>query len=276
MSNLPAVKALCEKAEVLERITDVYGDDAKIFVSSIINAVAESTELQKCSPESIVGAAFKALPYKFLVDSVLGHAYIVPYKGRARFQLGYKGIIQLALRSGKYKRIITAVLYEDEIERSNPVTGEVVFKPNLSEAKMRYDGKSKPCGYYAKIEELGGFIAEVYMTVKAVETHGKRFSKSYGSSGSAWTTNFDAMAEKTVLIKVLNKYGQLKFNDSLIVTESEESEIVPTPDDEPIQEAPQTTRRGKTKKEEVVVDAVTEEPAKEEPKQEEEKDPFDD
>jgi len=275
MSNLPAVKALCEKAEVSERITDVYGDDAKIFISSIVNAVAGNAELQKCTPESIVGAAFKALPYRFLVDSVLGHAYIVPYKGRAQFQLGYKGLIQLALRSRMYKKIITAKIFADEIENYNTVTGEVEFVRN-PDSKMRYDGKSKPCGYYAKIEEHSGFIAELYLPTKSIEEHGKRFSKSYGSSGSAWTTNFDAMAEKTVLIKVLNKYGQLSFNALAVINDSDSDESPETESHEPIQEAKETIKRGKIKKE-TVVDAVVEAPAETQPEAPvEEKDPFDD
>lgn len=278
MSNLPAVKALCEKTEVSERITDVYGDDAKIFISSIVNAVAGNTELQKCTPESIVGAAFKALPYRFLVDGILGQAYLVPYKGKATFQLGYRGIIQLALNSNRYRKILSAKIYADEIDSFNPITGEVVFKKDLSKADMRYNPKNKPVGFYSKIEEHSGFIAEAFMTIKQVEEHGARFSKSYGSSGSAWTTNFDAMAEKTVLLKVLNKYGRLvfkgDFNGSLDIEEGTDETAGTT--QEPIPEAKETIKRGKAKKDNIV-DAVVETPAETKPEATiEEKDPFDD
>jgi len=258
MSNLPAIIKMSENVNIKSRLNEVLKDEAGAFITSVINISRSNSMLQECSPDSVWGAAMKAASLKLPVEPSLGYAYVIPYKNKggteAQFQIGYKGLLQLAIRSGQYKSIFATPVYADEIESYHPVTNYLKLKQNAEEFKMRYDTKSKPCGYYAKLELLAGFVAEIYMPVKAVEAHGKRFSKSFGNNSSPWTTDFDAMAEKTVLKKLLSRYGILSVEMRRAVQEDDAS-------DNAEQEAQKETVAPKEapggKKKDTVIDADT-------------------
>ncbi len=282
MSNLPAIKNFLQKHEVIERFEKMLGkEESATYMSSIINIVSNSNDLQKCSENSIMIAAFKAAALKLPIDPMLGRAYIIPYGTVATFQIGYKGLRELAIRSGIYKKIKVSEVYADELEYHNPITGETKFT-EISKWQCRYDGKSEPVGYYAFFVTHSGLEEELYMTKKQVEAHATKFSQAYKAKkkDSPWFTNFDKMGKKTVLKLLLADAGILSVemrNAFVDDSEPEGNIINNNPDNEPIQEAPQTTRRGKTKKEEVVVDAVVEAPAETKPEAPaDEKDPFDD
>jgi recombination protein RecT len=209
MSNLVKVKALGDHPEIKQRIQAVLKEEAGTFITSVVNITNSSGALQKCDPNTIWGAAMKACALKLPVEPGLGYAYIIPYGTSAQFQLGYKGLLQLAIRSGQYRNIHATPVFADEIEHYHPIKNELKLKDNPEEFKMRYDDKSKPVGYYARFELLSGYIGELYMPIKAVEAHAKRFSKAYNKSDSPWKSDFDAMAEKTVLKKLIGRYGIL-------------------------------------------------------------------
>lgn len=210
MSNLPQLKKYTETSEVQKRMKDILDANSASFISSLISAVGNNQNLQKCAPESIMSAAFIAASLKLPIDPNLGFAYIIPYGNSAQFQLGYKGLVQLCIRSSQYKNIHVAEVYVDEIDVYDPVTGTIKF----TDPKSRHDresGTKEPCGYYARFELSSGFIKEDYKSRKEVEAHAKKYSKTFKNGSGVWKDNFDAMAKKTVLKLLLSKYGILSI-----------------------------------------------------------------
>ena len=215
---LDRVKELTQESYTKQRFKDVLGQKTEQFLTSIVNAVAASEQLQKVKPRSIMAAAFVAAAFDLPVDSNLGFAAIVPYNDKAQFQMMYKGFIQLAIRSGYYERMNYSSIYEDELKSYNPITGEVEFA-NFSECKQRNAGEDdKIVGYYAWFRLKTGFISELYMSRADVENHARKYSKSYQydirqkRSTSKWSTDFDAMAKKTVIKLLLSKWGILSVS----------------------------------------------------------------
>ena len=221
--QLATLKKHLYNPSVKARIQDLLEDDAA-FTASLISIVSESQQLLACSPDSIMSSALKAAALKLPIDKNLGFAYVVPYKnGRggasvAQFQLGWKGYVQLALRSGMYKTIHCTEVYEDEFKAFNPITNEL----ELNTAKLegdRYSGKS-PIGYYAYFELLSGFRKGYFMTVKQMDDYAQKYSQAYKydkrekKKSSPWSTEFDAMAKGKMLKILLRTYGYLSIEMS--------------------------------------------------------------
>ncbi|MBO8169319.1 MAG: recombinase RecT [Thermoanaerobacteraceae bacterium] len=202
------VKGLLSQESYKKRFEEVLGKRAPGFISSLINLVNGNTNLQECIPQTVIASAAVAATLDLPIDPNLGFAYIVPYKvkgvAKAQFQMGYKGFIQLAMRTGQYKTINAAEVYEGEIKSHNRITGEIEFD---------FDNKQsdKIIGYVAYFKLLNGFEKYLYMTVEEIEAHAKRYSKSYNSSSSPWKTDFHSMALKTVIKRLLSKYGILSI-----------------------------------------------------------------
>ncbi len=227
------VKQLISSDAVKKKFAEVLGQKAPQFLASITNTVAGSTQLKKCSVNSIMSAAFVAATYDLPIDSNLGFSAIVPYNEsiynpqtrqwdkvpKAQFQMMYKGFIQLAIRSGYYEKMNYAVVYEDELVKYNPITGEIEFVTDFSQCTQRNAGdESKVVGYYAWFRLKTGFSQELYMSTAAVDNHAKKYSQAYrydikeGKKSSKWTTDFEAMALKTVIKLLLSKWGILSVD----------------------------------------------------------------
>ncbi len=227
------VKQLISSDAVKKKFAEVLGQKAPQFLASITNTVAGSTQLKKCSANSIMSAAFVAATYDLPIDSNLGFSAIVPYNEsiynpqtrqwdkvpKAQFQMMYKGFIQLAIRSGYYEKMNYAVVYEDELVKYNPITGEIEFVTDFSQCTQRNAGdESKVVGYYAWFRLKTGFSQELYMSTAAVDNHAKKYSQAYrydikeGKKSSKWTTDFEAMALKTVIKLLLSKWGILSVD----------------------------------------------------------------
>ena len=227
------VKSMLSQEVIRKKFTEVLGQKAPQFMASVTNAVSGSAQLKKCSANSIIGAAFVAATYDLPIDSNLGFAAIVPYNNskwnpqtkqyekhmEAQFQIMYRGFIQLAIRSGNYKRMNYAVVYKDELKSYNPITGEIEFVDDFSKCTMRMTGASDAvAGYYARFELVTGYVQELYMPRKAVENHARKYSQSYrndlnkGEKKSKWSTDFEAMALKTVIKQLLSKWGILSID----------------------------------------------------------------
>ena len=200
------LKGLLATPTMQKRFEEVLKNRAPQFASSILNLVNNDAYLRKCEPTSIVGAAMVAATMDLPIDKNLGYAWIVPYfdKNRggqaAQFQIGYKGLIQLALRTGQYKAINAVAIHEGELVEWNPLTEElkIDFTKKSSEVVIGY------AGYF---ELLNGFRKSVYWTKAQIENHRGKFSKS----GNTWKTEFDAMALKTVIKNMLSKWGILSI-----------------------------------------------------------------
>jgi recombination protein RecT len=192
------VKGILNSPEMKSRFEEVLKQRAPQYMSSIINLVNSDENLQKCLPMSVLASCMVAATLDLPVDKNLGYAWIVPYGNRAQFQLGYKGYVQLALRTGQYKSINVIEVHEGELVHWNPFTEEleIDFEKKKSDAIIGYAG-------YFKL--LNGFEKSVYWEKERIEKHRRKFSKS----DFGWKNDFDAMARKTVLRNMLSKWGIL-------------------------------------------------------------------
>lgn len=231
MSNAVAIhkiKTYLSNEEVKKRFNEVLKDNASAFMASIVNVVSNNSQLQKCDPSSVMNAAFIAATLDLPIDPNLGFSAIVPYGGKAQFQIQWKGLVQLAIRTGQYEGMNVSEVYEDEIQSYNPITGEVEFVSDFNSTKQRNTGDTeKICGYYAWFNLINGFRKTCYMTVEQIDNHAKQYSKAYqydlkdNKSSSVWSTNFDAMAKKTVMKLTLSKWGIMSTKMKTAVTEDQ-------------------------------------------------------
>nr|PZN58864.1 MAG: recombinase [Sphaerobacter thermophilus] len=199
------LKAILSAESVQEQFRNALQENAGAFVASIIDLYNTDANLRLCDPSKVVMEALKAASLKLPINRQLGFAWIVPYKDKngeyiPTFQLGYKGYIQLALRTGAYRYINADVVYEGELVRRDRLTGEIEIDPDARTS-------DKVVGYFAFLETLNGFRKTVYMTVDEVRRHAERFSKSYRNPSSPWHTDFDSMALKTCMRQLLSRYG---------------------------------------------------------------------
>jgi recombination protein RecT len=211
------LKELTTRAEIQEAFQKVQGENANAFIASMLTAVNTNDRLKFCAPMSVINAAMLAASLNLPIEQNLGQAWMVPYKDKgvdkAQFQIGYKGLIQLALRSGQYKTINADTIYNGETVSTNRKTGEVT----VTGEKIN----DEPIGFIAYIETLNGYSHTVYMSKKEMEEHAKRYSKSWGHDKSPWTTNFEDMGKKTVIRRILTKYGILSVQMSRAMTADE-------------------------------------------------------
>lgn len=174
-------------------------ENAGAFSASILDLYSTDTTLQKCNPEAVFRECLKAASLKLPINKQLGFAYVVPFKGNPQFQIGYKGLVQLALRTGAYKYINAGAVLEGEYKGKTKLTGEIDISGEAISDKV--------VGYFAYIETINGFKKAMYWSKEEVAAHAERYSQSYKSSYSPWKTNFDEMATKTVLRNLINHYG---------------------------------------------------------------------
>ncbi|MCY8462608.1 recombinase RecT [Bacillus spizizenii] len=206
------MKGLLSSPSVIKRFEEVLGKRATQFTASILSLYNSEQMLQKTDPMSVISSAMVAATLDLPIDKNLGYAWIVPYGGKAQFQLGYKGYIQLALRTGQYKSINCIPVHEGELQKWNPLTEEIEidYEKRESDAVI---------GYAAYFELINGFRKTVYWTKAQVEKHKKKFSKS----DFGWKNDWDAMALKTVLKAVLSKWGILSVEMQKAVIEEYET-----------------------------------------------------
>lgn len=198
------LEAILGKQDVRKRFDDILGKKAAGFVSSIISAVSTNPGLRQADPMTVVSAAAVAASLDLPINPSLGFAHIVPYSGRAQFQMGWRGYVQLGQRTGQYRTINVAVVHEGEMKRHDKFTGEMEFDEDSKTS-------DKVIGYVAYFRLLNGFEKYLYMSKADVEAHGKRYSKSFDKKDSRWQQDFDTMALKTVIKLLLNKWGILSI-----------------------------------------------------------------
>ena len=200
------------KGETYQKlINDTLGDPnvVRTFVAEISTVVSQNPQLQECDAGSILSAGLMAQTLKLPLSPTLGFAYILPYKNKnggskATFQVGYKGLIQLAQRNGQIERLGVREVHEGEY------VGQDEFGDDLF--KFSHDFDDKPIvGYFAYFQLLNGFKKTMYWTVAQCKAHAKKYSRSYGTGKATdlWTNNFDLMASKTVLKLLLGRYAPL-------------------------------------------------------------------
>lgn len=198
------VQTLLQTPSFKKRFEEMLGKRAPAFMSSIISAVNSNSALKQCDPISVVSSAAIAAAMDLPINPSLGFAHIVPYKGVAQFQMGWKGFVQLAMRSGQYKTINLTPVLEGQIKNHNPFTGEMEF---TAEAKS-----DKQIGYLLYFKLLNGYEKYFYMTTEQCHDHGKKYSASFKKNFGRWVEDFEAMALKTVCKLGLSKYGILSVD----------------------------------------------------------------
>lgn len=206
VSPYSRLKTLIASEDVQARFAALLGKRAPGFLASVLT-VASDQKLIDCEPTSILSVAAKAAILDLPIDPNLGFAWLIPYKNNgqkiAQFQLGYKGYIQLGLRSGQYKSLNATEIYVGEEVKIDRLSGRIVLNGTRTGDVVT--------GYVAYFCLLNGFEKFVYMSTDEVITHAKKYSKSWGYKDSPWTTNFDQMAKKTVIRRLLSKYGILSI-----------------------------------------------------------------
>jgi recombination protein RecT len=198
---------------VKKKINEIVGGkDGQRFITSIISAVSANPELAKCEHSTILSAALIGESLKLSVSPQLGQFYIVPFNDNrnnrvvAQFQIGYKGYLQLAIRSGYYKKINVVALKKGEFINYNPLTEEIETKL-INDDEIREN--TETTGYYAMFEYLNGFRKTMYWSKKKMEIHATKYSRAYAAKKgySFWEKDFDAMAFKTMLRQLISKWG---------------------------------------------------------------------
>lgn len=212
-------------------LTDLLHERKASFVSNLTALVANSTNLQECEPYTLMFAALKATALNLPIEPSLGMAHVIPFKNKkrgvteAQFQIGYKGFQQLALRTGQYKHINTTDVREGELVKRNRLTGQIEWNW-IENDEVRL--KTPIVGYVNYFSLLNGFESTFYMSKEEMNAHALRYSQTYKSKESfireqsKWTTDFDAMAMKTVIKLNLSKNGVLssELQEAIIADQS--------------------------------------------------------
>lgn len=206
-------KSLFAREDVKAKFQEMLGKRSTSFITSVLQIVASNELLAKADPTSVYQSAAVAATLDLPLNNNLGFAYIVPYNQKqkdgnfktvAQFQLGYKGFIQLAQRSGQFKTISATPVYEGQLIEQNPLTGFVFDWTKKTGEKI--------IGYAAYFHLLNGFEKTLYATVDELKAHGTKYSQTYKKGYGLWKDDFDAMAIKTVLKLLLSKFAPLSVD----------------------------------------------------------------
>lgn len=190
----------------------VGGKDGQRFISAIVSATNTNPALQECTNQSILSGALLGESLKLSPSPQLGHYYLVPFNDKnegkvAQFQLGYKGYIQLAIRSGQYKKLNVMAIKEGELEYFDPLNEDI--KINLMVDDWDKREAAPTIGYYAFFELTNGFRKALYWSKAQMEAHALKYSPGYKAKKgyTFWEKNFDGMAYKTMLRQLISKWG---------------------------------------------------------------------
>lgn len=223
-----SLKDIASSPSMQKRFAEVLGEKAPAFLAGVIGAVNTNRDLKKADPMSVLSSAMVAATLNLSCVPSLGQAALVPFEKKrgsgyfvCQFQVMTRGMIQLAQRTGQYRNINAGDVYEDEFKGSDLLTGEVKFE--RVPGGFRDQGQEdKIIGYFAYIETITGFKKTEFWTKEEIIHHRNKFSKS---QNGPWSTNFNAMARKTVLKSLLNHYGPMSV-DSQLATAIEDDQKV--------------------------------------------------
>ena len=198
------LKTMINDERTQKKFRELLGKKAPGFLTSLLNTINGNKQLQQADASSIMKAGAIAATLDLPIEPNFGYAYIVPYnnkeKNEAQFQMGYKGFVQLAMRTGQYKKITVSELYDGQFKSYDPITDTLEYDLN--------DKISDEITHYiAYFKLLNGFEKYFIMSKEEVEEHARKYSKTFNKSFSNWKTNFDGMAKKTVLKLLLSKFG---------------------------------------------------------------------
>lgn len=204
-------KDFFNRADVKQKFEEILGKRAPQFMTSVLQIANSNDLLKNADPLTIYNSALMSASLDLPLNNNLGFAYIVPYNQKqkdnssrqvAQFQLGYKGFIQLAQRSGQFKTISACAIYEGQIKTNDPLRG-IEFDFSVKSEKI--------VGYASYFKLLNGFEKTLYMTIEDVNKHAKKYSQTFKKGFGIWAEDFDAMAQKTVIKLLLSKFAPLSI-----------------------------------------------------------------
>ena len=237
VKKIDVLKGILNAGSVQEQFRNALGQNSGTFVASVIDLYNSDSKLQLCEPKAVVMEALKAAVLHLPINKALGYAYIIPFnntkkiqdeQGRDKylkvmeptFQLGYKGYIQLAMRTGQYRTLNADVVYEGELRKVDKLTGEIAFDGTRVSDKV--------VGYFCYFELVNHYSKTLYMTIDQMAQHAKKYSKGLSkettidqllalaampvktdSKSVGWLGNFHSMGIKTVIRNLLSKWGYL-------------------------------------------------------------------
>ena len=253
--GITALKNMLSAESVQAQFKNALGRNSSAFIASVIDLYNGDAKLQLCEPKQVVSEALRAAVLHLPINKALGYAYIIPFNNNKKdasgrwikvmeptFQMGYKGYIQLAMRTGQYRTLNADMVYEGELRKVNKLTGEIAFDGEKVSDKI--------VGYFCYFELLNGFSKTLYVSVEQMAKHAVRFSKGLKSGTTVehlvdlaaqpvsetatvgWNGNFHAMAIKTVIRNLLSKYGYLSIEMQNAITDDYSGEH--SEDDQPV------------------------------------------
>ena len=219
----------------------VGGKDAQRFISSVVSAVQTNPSLAECTNSSILSAALLGHSLNLPQSPQIGMFYLVPFKNKtgteATFQLSYRGMLQLAMRSGQYKTIHVTDIRQGELASYNPIEDVYEFAPETDINKRM---NLPVVGYYAFFELINGARKGIYWTKEQIDAHAKKYSATYRKGYGLWSTDFDAMAKKTLLRQLISKWGIMSVDmerayvgDQAVIREDGTPDYIDNIPDEP-------------------------------------------
>lgn len=198
---------------ITARIEQRLGEKAGAFITSILDLAGETKLLAECNPNDVIKEGLKAASLDLPINKNLGFAYVIPYNESSKvngqwvkkmtphFQMGFRGYLQLAIRTGQYKHLNAGVVYEGEEMVVNRIHGTLDIAGKAI--------SDKPIGYFAYMQLVNGFEKAIGWSAEKVMAHGKKYSKSFSSKSSPWQTETEAMALKTMILQLVPKYGPM-------------------------------------------------------------------
>lgn len=236
------IKSLFNRDDVKTKFQEILGKKSTSFITSVLQIVASNDLLQKADPASVYQSAAVAATLDLPLNNSLGFAYIVPYNQKqkdgtyktvAQFQLGYKGFIQLAQRSGQFKTISATPVYEGQLIEQNPLTGfKFDFTKRTSDIII---------GYASYFQLLNGFEKTLFASVDELKAHGVKYSQTFKKGYGLWKDDFEAMAIKTVLKLLLSKFAPLSVDmqkavitDQSVINDADTQDVTYVDNDETI------------------------------------------
>ena len=249
------LQSMLDSENYRQRFQDLLGKRMPSFMGSIVSMVNEDPYLKEAffnAPVTVIQSALKAAAYNLPIDKSLGFAYVVPFKngktGRreAQFIIGYKGLLQLANRTGAYERINVVDVREGELKSFDRLTEDVEVEWIQDEEERE---RRPVIGYLGYFRLINGYEKKIYMSVSAINAHERKFRKGRGDRPAIWNDNYDAMACKTVLRRMISKWGLMSIDYQKadastvqiaqdIATGKVDDEEVQTIDAEPVEPAP--------------------------------------
>lgn len=212
-TGLKAIKTFLNSEGIREKFAEMLGRRAPQFITSVMQIVSSNKDLSSADVQSVYNAAATAAILDLPLNSNLQFAHIVGYKDNkrggvvyAQFQMGWRGFVQLAQRSGQFQTVNVTDVREGELVKRDRLTGECVFKWEDNEEER---ASKKIIGFVSYFRLVNGFEKQLYKTVEQLREHGKKYSKTYNREDGKWNTDFDAMCSKTVIKEILNKFAPL-------------------------------------------------------------------